>query len=105
MQNTPLRKIYVADEPARAHIVKGALESHGIAAMVTGDQPFWADGSMVPKDMRPTIWVAEEDAERAVAILAEIEERRRHADPWTCAQCGEAIEAQFSDCWRCGVRR
>jgi hypothetical protein len=23
--------------------------------------------------------------------------------PWTCAQCGEQLEPQFTTCWRCGA--
>jgi hypothetical protein len=23
--------------------------------------------------------------------------------PWTCEHCGEALEPQFTSCWRCGA--
>jgi Putative prokaryotic signal transducing protein len=23
--------------------------------------------------------------------------------PWTCGQCGEELEPQFTSCWRCGA--
>ena len=33
-----MHRIFIADEPARAHLVKGALESEGIPAEVRGDR-------------------------------------------------------------------
>jgi len=29
----------------------------------------------------------------------------RDAAPWTCPNCGEAHEGQFSACWQCGAAR
>ena len=80
------------------------LEAEGIRAEVRGDQPFWADGSMVPRDMRPEVWVRDEDAERAKALLTEIEERVRNAGAWTCA-CGTRLDGPFDACWKCGAPR
>lgn len=25
--------------------------------------------------------------------------------PWRCPECGEEIDAQFTDCWKCGTSR
>ncbi|MHC4331384.1 MAG: DUF7577 domain-containing protein, partial [Planctomycetota bacterium] len=25
--------------------------------------------------------------------------------PWTCPNCGEEVEAQFTNCWKCGANR
>jgi len=100
-----MRRIYIADEPSRAHLVKGVLEAEGIPAEVRGDQPFWADGSMVPRDMRPEIWVRDEDGDRAVALLAAIEERIRHGGKWRCEACGLDHTGSFDACWKCGGAR
>ena len=27
------------------------------------------------------------------------------ADPWTCPDCGERIEPQFTECWNCGASK
>ena len=97
-------RVYVADEPSRAHLIKGALETEGIPAEVRGDQPFWADGTMVPTDMHPAVWVQDEDSERALAILAAIEERIRNRGAWTCA-CGTELDGPFETCWNCGTAR
>ncbi len=27
------------------------------------------------------------------------------AEPWSCAQCKESIDGQFTECWSCGAPR
>ena len=31
--------------------------------------------------------------------------RKMSAQHWTCNDCGEALEGQFTACWRCGVAK
>ncbi|MCP4293225.1 MAG: hypothetical protein GY780_15480 [bacterium] len=45
--------------------------------------------------------VAGLDCEKAAAVLKESPEQS-DAQPWTCAGCGENIEAGFDACWKCG---
>jgi ribosomal protein L37AE/L43A len=58
--------------------------------------------------------VPEADAQRAEPIV----ERYRQTDAanaaddaerpratWTCPQCGEKVEDQFTNCWKCGHSR
>ena len=100
-----MREVYSADEPARAHLVKGYLVTNGIRADVVGDQPYWADGSLVPKNMRPTVRVADDDEEKALTLLRNWEEHRGEGEAWVCGSCGEDQASQFTDCWRCGAAR
>ena len=69
-------EIIRVDEPALAHLILGFLEAHGIPGEVVGDQAFWADGSMVPKDMRPTVCVPDDRAEEAQKLLQDFEDNR-----------------------------
>ena len=39
---------------------------------------------------------------RARAILKEIAENAE-APAWVCPNCGETIEAQFGQCWKCAT--
>jgi hypothetical protein len=95
-------EIVRCDEPAKAHLVAGFLESLGIPAEVVGDQSFWADGSMVPKDMRPTVRVPAADAERARALLAELEAGRSQGAQWLCDTCEDYVPPAFTECPVCG---
>ena len=98
-------EIVRCDEPARAHLVAGFLESHGIGAEVVGDRSFWADGSMVPKDMRPTVLVSAQHAERARELLAELEAGRARGVSWLCEPCQEYVPPAFTECPVCGTIR
>jgi hypothetical protein len=105
VSESDLKEVLRCDEPARAHLVAGFLETHGIPAQVVGDQSFWADGSLVPKDMRPTVKVPAEHAERAVRLLTELETARASAGAWTCGACAESVPPAFTDCPMCGGER
>ena len=98
----PLEEILRCDEPARAHLVAGFLESEGIPATVVGDQSFWSDGSMVPKDMRPTVRVPKQHVERALALLQELEASRAKGEQWLCPTCEDWVPPAFTECPVCG---
>lgn len=101
----PLRELLRVDEPALAHLIHGFLASRGIPSEIVGDQPFWADGSLVPKDMRPTLRVPDERYEEARQLLAEFEENRTRGEPWFCPECGDVLTPAFEECPVCGVVR
>jgi hypothetical protein len=96
-----MQEIARVDEPARAHLISGYLASHGIPAQVCGDQPFWSDGSLVPKDMRPTVLVDDQFEERARQLLADFEANRAKGETWNCPQCGDSLPAAFDECPVC----
>lgn len=105
MSDGDLRELLRCDEPARAHLVAGFLESHGIPAQVVGDQSFWSDGSMVPKDMRPTVRVPAEHHARATELLAELEAGRLKGEAWLCEPCQDYVPPAFTECPVCGTVR
>ena len=50
----------------------------------------------------PALFVEDDDEAAASRALA----RAAHAPSgtsWTCEQCGESAEPQFTHCWRCGA--
>lgn len=98
-------EIIRVDEPALAHLILGFLETHGIPGEVVGDQAFWSDGSMVPRDMRPTVRVADEYAEDARRLLQEFEDRRTSGESWFCPKCGDVVPPAFAECPVCRVVR
>ena len=109
-----LRKVYVARGPGDAHLVKGLLESAGIQVVVRGDDfvPLQG-GSLFHLETRPSLWVLDPDAPRAIEIVTAYETGAGSAGDqtdgstpsWVCAGCGEQVEGQFSECWSCGAVR
>jgi len=104
-----LKKLYVAQGPGDAQVLKGLLESAGIRSVIRGDDfvPLQG-GSFFNIETRPSIWVLkDEQFERAVEISNEYARRhsqksdRFHATR-VCSSCGEQLEIQFTECWKCG---
>jgi len=65
-----------------------------------------AAASELPADqVSPQVWVIrDEDVARAQALLAEL--RRPKSSPaWCCFGCGELVEGQFAQCWKCQAMR
>ncbi len=67
----PMRQVWRAPDPTMAHLMAGHLDSMGIRAVVQGESLFAGEGSILPQEAGPTIWVAVPDAERAEQILTE----------------------------------
>ena len=111
-----LKKVYVARGPGDAHVLRGLLESEGIAVIVRGDDfvPLQG-GGLFHVETRPSVWVLDnDDLPRALEVARDYAVRTseqgegaaaRSDEGWVCPDCGEQVEAQFSDCWNCGTAR
>lgn len=88
-----------------SEMFKSLLDDAGIPCLIRNKYLSVAAGEVpfVP----PELWVLnDEDYPRAKEIVdawqtAKIE---THV-PWVCSHCGEAIEGQFTACWKCGRER
>ena len=104
-------QVYIAQHPTEAYIVKGILESYGIESQVRGDILFSARGEIpLTIDTAPSVWIVDqEDQKEADMIIRNYEKNinnRNSSQPdWLCSNCGEASEAQFTECWNCGFPR
>ena len=98
-----------------ANFVKGLLRQEGIEAIVQGEALGEVWGTLpLSTESLPSVWVPDPDAERAKPL---IEDYRRtdeaNADDrdgrlratWACPNCGEKVEEQFTQCWKCGHAR
>ncbi|MCE2998834.1 MAG: DUF2007 domain-containing protein [Betaproteobacteria bacterium] len=100
-----LKRLYAARHLTEAHLIRGHLESCGIAATVRGEALAGGFGEL-PLDAC-SVWVDDSQFDDAEAALRAL----HHGDPfsgassWICASCGERSEPQFSACWRCGGER
>jgi len=104
-----MRRVYVAQHPADAHMVRGLLEAEGIAAVVRGEALFSVRGlTPVTADTLPSVWVLDPlDAARAIELIdapppgASSPARLDRA--WRCPACNEYVGPEFTACWRCGA--
>ena len=102
-----MKLVYTAKHPTEAHLIKGMLEAEGIRAVVRGDQLYGAYGEL---PILPTVWILDDTlaayAERLVIEFLRGGAARKYGhERWTCARCGEVLEGQFTECWKCGANR
>ena len=92
---------------ANQEIVKGLLEKAKIPCIVRNEYLSMAAGELAPADCSPEIWIMnDEDYPRAKAIVDALRNAKVETpDAWTCPNCGEPIEGQFTSCWKCGSER
>ena len=106
-----MKQIYIADDPADAHLVAGILDQYGISCDVRGEDLWSARGQLpLTTDTLPTVWIADDGKyEQAAELVKKFKDGTLAADkggsPWTCPKCSEEVEAQFSNCWNCGANR
>ena len=71
-----MKKIYTARDSMEAHFVRCLLEREGIEAGVFGEPLGLARGELpFTPDTLPSVWVKSEDAERAIDIVGEYDQR------------------------------
>ncbi|WP_376692496.1 putative signal transducing protein [Wenzhouxiangella sp. EGI_FJ10409] len=98
-------QLTTADDPIEAGFLHGLLESAGIEVQLRGME-LWGVAVEIyySEGARPSLWVRRRDVQSARRVLA----RRDEAGdglPWTCPDCGERLEGQFTTCWQCGHAR
>jgi hypothetical protein len=111
-----MQHVYSGRDEMDANFVKGLLQQEGIEAVITG-QALEAAFSTLPlsDNSLPSVWVSKENEERAKAIIQKYQQvDLANSDDsladtprptWKCANCGEAVEQQFTECWKCGHAR
>jgi hypothetical protein len=100
-------KVFVAQHPTEAHLLKGLLESNGIPSEVRGDALFGVRGEIPFTEAFPEVWILDDtQAGEAFDVLRNRSTATSDVDAsqsWRCSSCGETIEAQFTACWRCNA--
>jgi hypothetical protein len=103
-----VKTVYHAADPVMAGFIEGVLRHAGIDAHVFQAGLYGAAGELPPTECWARVVVVD-DAQAAQAravILGYLEPGPLpDASGWTCSRCGEAIEAQFTQCWQCGGER
>ena len=82
---------------AKAHIMRGFLESEGIPCQLKNIS-FHAEPAPVADLMKVRLWTLKEDAEQARILLQERESIQ------VCSGCAREVDAQDEICPHCGER-
>ncbi len=98
-----MKKVTTADSIITINHYKNLLTSEGITAFVKNEHLGSIIGEMPFQDVWPELWVKNDlDFDRAQQLIdaATIIGESPSAG-WTCRNCGEENEGQFSACWSC----
>ncbi len=100
-----MKKVYSNSDQAAIAIVRDLLAQQGIESKVLNENTAAVLGEIPFLRATPEVWVRDEDRERADAIVERFESgetRDSMARPaWTCPECNEQIDGQFTECWNC----
>lgn len=103
-----MKRVHNARHLTEAHLIRGFLESQGIDALVRGD--FLTGGwGELPVDAC-AVWITDDarfaEADQLLKDFLKGALARIHGGKtWSCPQCGENIEGQFTACWQCGAEQ
>lgn len=83
--------------------VKSLLESSQIECFMKNESLTGGIGELPPIECWPEVWIEDDTFEKRAneIINACIMPVNESAESWRCI-CGESIEGQFTQCWKCG---
>lgn len=99
-------KIFIAKNPAEAHIVCGLLKTEQIQCEVRGEGLFGLKGELPFSDETdPYIWLFAPEQQMKASVIVDAYQMQAQPNTyqdWRCSVCSEMNEGQFGACWRCG---
>jgi cobalamin-dependent methionine synthase I len=99
-----VRRVFSSFDLVAVHHARNLLEAEGIRAVVRNERLASAMGELPPAECQAEVWVMEDaDAQRAERLLRE--GRQVTGPAWNCPACGERLEPQFAQCWRCAAKK
>ena len=97
-------KVHASESLLEIAHLRNVLESAGIACEVRNDRLGGVVGEIPFVECWPELWVCRKgEAARARDLIEEALRPPAPAAAWDCPGCGERIEPQFAQCWRCGA--
>ena len=98
-----MKKIYSSQNQMIVGFLKGILDDHGIACLIKNEHLSGAAGELPPIECWPELWVTQDrDSEVAQNLIdAALRAEATTRVPWTCPNCGELVDGQFTACWNC----
>ena len=95
-----MTRIHTSPNAVDIHNLKNVLGAHGIECEIRGEFLKAAVGELPVNECWVELWIIDDaEEENARHILA-----RSHSGSlpsWNCPKCGETVEGQFDQCWKC----
>jgi hypothetical protein len=97
-----MKRVYRAASLLQVAHARNVLICAGIECELRNQYLAGAMGELPMLETWPQLYVEDADEPRALRALARAQ-TAPGGSPWTCADCGEELEPQFTACWRCGA--
>ncbi len=97
-----MKPVYSAANITLVSIFRNILEGHGIRCWIRNEFLVAGSGEIPPIECWPRLCVDDADFPAAQRIVDEALSSHDTVPAWKCASCGEDIEGQFTECWKCG---
>jgi len=98
-------RVWRAQHVVEAMHLRNVLSSAGIESFLRNENLIRLAGEIPFDQTWPEVWIIDDaQAAEAIALLQDVR-RPRHAPGWTCPQCNEWLDGQFTGCWNCGTEK
>ena len=97
-----MKRVFRAASLIQVAHARNVLLTAGIQSELRNQYLAGALGDLPMLETWPQLYVDDADEQAALRALARASEAPTGAS-WTCDGCGEALEPQFTSCWRCGA--
>jgi hypothetical protein len=106
-----MKKVFVDEMIVWVVQAKQVLEDAEIPCFLKNEFSSSAAGEVPLNEVWPELWIhRDDDLTAAKTLLKPLRDNRTahqqndsSLSDWTCSQCGESNEGNFSLCWSCGV--
>jgi hypothetical protein len=102
-----MKKVYTTKDPLMIGHLKNVLATFNIKCITKNYELSSAAGELPPIECWPELWVLDDErhAEAEAILKKTLAPLKSVKKSWHCDGCGEEIEGQFSECWKCGRNR
>jgi hypothetical protein len=102
-----MKNLYVSQSLIDVESRKELLDQAEIPCTIKNQRSAMLGGEIPFVEVFPELWVLQDDDfERAQKLLQDWEEAKPIATTsWTCSNCGEFHQKEFTTCWKCNQGR
>jgi hypothetical protein len=97
-----VKRVYRAASLLQVAHARNVLITAGIHCELRNQYLAGAMGDLPMMETWPQLYVEDGDERFALSVLQRAAATTAGA-PWVCIGCGEKLEPQFTQCWRCGL--
>ena len=101
-----MKKVFSSQDITYITSLQNLLESNHIPCLIKNLYLTGAMGGLPPNECWLELWIFDDTKYHdAQTLITNFQTAPVNAKPWQCPKCGEWIEGQFTDCWKCAGSR